>query len=184
MAGSLNKVSLIGNLGADPEIRDIAGGSRVANFSIATTETWKKDGEKKERTEWHRVVVWNDGLVDVIEKYVGKGDKVYIEGELQTRKWWKRGDDETPENARYSTEVVLTGFGGKLVMLNTKGGGASDQNDNASRPGNSGDYGKAKGGERPPVSSGKGGESGFGRSPQGGSSRLDDDIPFAPEWRG
>lgn len=172
MAGSLNKVTLIGNLGGDPEIRDVAGGSRVANFSIATTESWrdKQSGEKKERTEWHRVVVWNDGLVDVIEKYISKGDKIYIEGELQTRKWYRRGDEETQENARYSTEVVLTGFGGKLVMLNTKGGGTSDPNDNSSRPGNGGgDYRQARDGE--------GGKS-FGRTGGQQTSHLDDDIPF------
>lgn len=134
MAGSLNRVTLIGNLGADPEIRK-AGDDRVANFRIATSESWKdkNSGEKKERTEWHSIVVWNDGLVGVIEKYCSKGSKVYVEGELQTRKWEKDGVD------RYSTEVVLTGFNGKLVLLGNGGGGSrqSDPNDNASRPGGS-----------------------------------------------
>ncbi|MDK2769941.1 MAG: single-stranded DNA-binding protein [Sphingomonas sp.] len=172
MAGSLNRATVIGHLGGDPEIRDVSGGSRVANFSVATTESWTaKDGEKRERTEWHRVVIWNDKLVDVVEKYVKKGDKVLIEGEMQTEKWFKRGDEETQENARYTTKIVLTGFNGRLIMLGSPGGGAArDPNDNASRPGNS----SAKSGERAPVSSGSGGERGFG----GGSSRLDDDIPF------
>lgn len=147
MAGSLNRVSLIGNCGADPEIRSVGDG-RVANLRIATSESWKdkNTGEKKERTEWHSVVVWNDGLVGVIEKYVSKGSKVYVEGELQTRKWQdKDGKD------RYSTEVVLTGFGGKLVLLGDGGGGRqSDPNDNASRA----------------------------QSGGGGSRDLDDEIPF------
>ena len=164
MAGSLNRASIIGHLGGDPEIRDVSGGSRVANFSVATTESWMKDGEKRERTEWHRVVIWNDKLVDVVEKYVKKGDKVLIEGEMQTEKWFKRGDEETQENARYTTKIVLTGFNGKLLMLGSPGAGpARDPNDNASRPGNS-----SQGSSRAPA----GGAAG------GGSSRLDDDIPF------
>lgn len=149
MAGSLNKACILGNVGGDPEIKDLAGGSRVANFSIATSQTWKdKDGNKQERTEWHRVVCWNDGLVDVIEKYVKKGSKVYIEGEIQTRQWYRRGDEETKENARYSTEIVMTGFGCTLLLCGDGGGGqARDTNGNASRPGNGGDYRKARDGE-------------------------------------
>lgn len=135
MAGYLNKVTIIGNVGQDPEFRDVTTSQRVANLSIATTETWKdkNSGEKKERTEWHRVVVWNDGLVSVIEKYVKKGTKIYVEGQLQTRKWKDKEDKD-----RYSTEVVLTGFDAKLILLGEGGGGrgASDPNDNASRPGN------------------------------------------------
>lgn len=153
MAGSLNRAQLIGNLGRDPEIRDVAGGTRVANFSVATSESWKDKatGEKKERTEWHRIVVWNDGLVNIIEKYVKKGSKIYVEGEIQTRKWFKKGDAEADENARYSTEIVLTGFNGTIKLLGDGGGGSrqSDPNDNASRPGNS-----------------------------GGGTALDDEIPF------
>jgi single-strand DNA-binding protein len=153
MAGSLNKVMLIGNLGADPEIRNTQNGSKVATFSIATSESWKdkNTGEKKERTEWHRVVVWNEGLVGIVEKYVHKGDKIYVEGELQTRKWQ---DQEGKD--RYSTEVVLTGFNGTLTMLSSGGGGVSDPNDNASRARNSG-------GDRPT---------------QSGQLPPDDDIPF------
>lgn len=135
MAGSLNKVTLIGNLGADPEIKTLNDGKRVANFSLATSENWrdKASGERQERTEWHRCVVWNDGLIGVIEQYAKKGDKLYIEGELQTRKWQDQDGKD-----RYSTEVVLTGFRATLLLLGNGGGGgrASDPNDNASRPGN------------------------------------------------
>ena len=121
MAGSLNRVQLIGNCGADPEIRSVNGGSKVANFRIATSESWKdkNTGEKKERTEWHSIVVWNDGLVGVIEKYVKKGSKVMVEGQLQTRKWEKDGVE------RYTTEVVLQGFGGSLLLLGDSGGGGN-----------------------------------------------------------
>ncbi|CAA2140406.1 single-stranded DNA-binding protein [Hyphomicrobium sp. ghe19] len=133
MAGYLNKVQIIGNVGQDPDFRDVSTSQRVANLSIATTESWKDKatGEKKERTEWHRVTVWNDGLVSVIEKYVKKGSKIFVEGALQTRKWKdKEGND------RYTTEVNLTGFDAKLILLGDNGGGRgmSDANDNASRP--------------------------------------------------
>jgi single-strand DNA-binding protein len=121
---SLNEVNLIGNLGADPEVRD-AGSSRVANLRIATSESWteKSTGERKERVDWHSVVVWGDGLVGVVEKYLHKGSKVYVSGKLQTRKWTdKDGQD------RYSTEVVLQGFDAKLIMLDGKqAGGESYQ---------------------------------------------------------
>jgi single-strand DNA-binding protein len=172
VAGSLNKACILGNVGGDPEVRDIAGGKRVANFSVATSESWKNDkGEKQERTEWHRVVCWNDGLVDVIEKYVKKGSKVYIEGEMQTRKWWKRGDEETAENARYSTEVVMTGFNTKLLLCGDSGGGqARDTSGNADRPGNgAGGYKNA----REDTSRGSGYAQG-----EAGNRGLDDDIPF------
>lgn len=114
MAGSVNKVVLLGNVGRDPEIRSLNNGSRVANLSVATSETWrdKQSGERKERTEWHRVTVWGDGLVGVIEKYVSKGSRIYLEGELQTRKWQDQSGAD-----RYSTEVVLNGLGSKLVLL-------------------------------------------------------------------
>lgn len=140
MAGSLNKVMLIGNLGADPEVKNLASGQAVANMSIATSNSWKDkaSGEKREVTQWHRVVVWNDGLVSVIEKYVKKGSKVYVEGELQTRKWQDQDGKD-----RYATEVVLSGFDAKLVLLGDNGGGSrqSDPNQNASRPGNAGGAG-------------------------------------------
>lgn len=119
MSGSLNKCILIGNVGRDPEIRDMQNGKRVANLSIATSETWKDKatGEKREKTEWHRVVAFSDGLVRVIEQYVHKGSKVYVEGALQTRKWTDKDGIE-----KYSTEIVLQGYNGKLVLLGDKKG--------------------------------------------------------------
>ena len=120
MAGSLNKVMLIGNLGRDPEIRTFQNGGKVANFSIATSETWrdKNSGERQERTQWHNIAVFNEGLIRVIEQYVKKGSKVFVEGQLETRKWQdQQGQD------RYTTEVVLRGFGGTLTMLDGRQGG-------------------------------------------------------------
>jgi single-strand DNA-binding protein len=122
MAGSVNKVILIGNLGADPEIRRTQDGRPIANLRVATSESWrdKATGERKERTEWHRVVIFNEGLCRIVEQYLKKGSKVYLEGQLQTRKWQdKDGQD------RYSTEVVLQGFNSQLTMLDTRGGGGS-----------------------------------------------------------
>lgn len=170
MAGSLNKVTLIGNVGNDPEVRNLNSGNAVANLSLATSESWKdkQSGEKKEVTQWHRLVVWNDGLISVIEKYVKKGSKIYVEGQLQTRKYEKDGVDH------YTTEVVLTGFDAKLILLGESGGGGSrDQNDNVSRPGNQRGYGEQSGrGERETQSSGR-------QDPRGNMQRdMDDDIPF------
>jgi len=126
MAGSVNKVILVGNVGNDPEIRSFNNGGKVANFSLATSENWKdkQTGERKEKTEWHRVAVFNDGLVGVIERYVKKGSKLYIEGKLQTRKWTDNAGIE-----KYSTEVVLQGFGSTLTMLDSRneGGGGYNQ---------------------------------------------------------
>tara|TARA_B100000678_G_C18180561_1_gene490997 strand:+ start:573 stop:1019 length:447 start_codon:yes stop_codon:yes gene_type:complete len=122
MAGSLNKVMLIGNLGADPEIRSFQNGGKVANLRLATTERWKKDGQQQERTEWHTVAVFSEGLVSVCERFLRKGSKVYIEGKLRTRKWQdQQGQD------RYSTEVVLQGFDGTLTMLDGAQGGSQGQ---------------------------------------------------------
>lgn len=120
MAGSLNKVMLIGNLGRDPEIRGFANGGRVANLRIATSESWrdKQTGERKERTEWHAVAIHADGLVGIAEKYLRKGSKVYVEGQLETRKWQDQSGAD-----RYSTEVVLRPFSGKLEMLDSAGDG-------------------------------------------------------------
>lgn len=127
MAGSLNKVMLIGNLGKDPEVRNLPNGGKVVNFSIATSESWKdkQTGERKEKTEWHNIVIFGEGLVKVAETYLKKGSKVYLEGQLQTRKWQdKEGKD------RYSTEVILQGFSASLTMLDGKptgdSGGQSD----------------------------------------------------------
>jgi len=125
MAGSVNKVILVGNLGKDPEIRTFGNGGKVANFSVATSESWrdKQSGERKEKTEWTNVAIFNDGLVGIVEKYVKKGSKVYVEGKLQTRKWQDRDG-----NDRYTTEVVLQGYGGQLTLLdsrNSQGGGGN-----------------------------------------------------------
>ena len=122
MAGSVNKVILIGNLGADPEIRSFQNGGRVANLRIATSENWKdkNTGERREKTEWHSVAIFSDGLIGVVERYVKKGSKVYIEGKLQTRKW-----QDQSGNDRYSTEVVIQGMGGTLTMLDSASGGSS-----------------------------------------------------------
>lgn len=159
MAGSVNKVILVGNLGADPEIRRTQDGRPIANLRIATSESWrdKNTGERKEKTEWHRVVVFNEGLCKVIEQYVKKGSKVYIEGALQTRKWTDQSGQE-----RYSTEVVLQGFNSTLTMLDGRSGGGSG--------GGGGDYG----GSDDYGSSSSGGGGGRGNF----SQDLDDEIPF------
>jgi len=165
MAGSVNKVILVGNLGRDPEIRTTQGGTRVANLSVATSETWRDraSGERKERTEWHRVVIFNDRLVDVVEKYLKKGSKVYLEGALQTRKWTDNSGQE-----RYSTEVVLQNFRGELTMLDGRSGGGG---------GESGGFEPDEGGYS--GGGGSSGGSGGGGPPRRGPSQdLDDEIPF------
>ena len=169
MAGSVNKVILVGNLGADPEIRSLNSGDRVANLRIATSETWrdKSSGERKEKTEWHRVVIFNDNLVRVAEQYLRKGSTVYIEGSLQTRKWTDQSGQE-----KYSTEVVLQKFRGELTMLGGRGdsdGGGRD----------SGDYGGGYSGGGGGFSSGGGRSGGGGSGPREDfSADLDDEIPF------
>lgn len=124
MAGSLNKVTLIGNLGRDPEIRTTGEGKEIANFSLATTETWKDriTGEKKEKTEWHRVVIFNEGLVSIVKNYVKKGSKLFIEGSLHTRKWNDNSGQE-----KYTTEVVLQNFNSQLILLDSKGSSSNIQ---------------------------------------------------------
>jgi len=166
MAGSVNKVILIGNLGADPEIRTLNSGDRVANLRIATSETWRdrQSGERKERTEWHRVVIFNDNLVKVVENYVKKGSKVYVEGQLQTRKW-----QDKDGNDRYTTEIVLQRFRGELTLLDSRGGGEGrDSFPEEGAPRSSG-FNRAATSERRPALSGGGG---------GGAGEIDDDIPF------
>ncbi|MDC0348966.1 single-stranded DNA-binding protein [Alphaproteobacteria bacterium] len=118
MSGSINKVILVGNLGKDPEIRHMSDGTKIANFSVATSETWKDrtTGERKERTEWHRVVIFNERLSEIVEKYVKKGSKLYLEGQLQTRKWTDNNGQD-----RYSTEIVLSKFKGELTLLDSRG---------------------------------------------------------------
>jgi single-strand DNA-binding protein len=183
MAGSVNKVILIGNVGADPEIRRTQDGRPIANLRIATSESWRdrNSGERKEKTEWHTVVVFNEGLCKVIEQYVKKGAKLYIEGALQTRKW----QDQTG-NDRYSTEVVLQGFNSTLTMLDGRGegGGQGSYGGGGGRAsGGGGDFGGGDDYDRPSSGGGsRGGQSGGpsgGQSGGGGFSRdLDDDIPF------
>jgi single-strand DNA-binding protein len=168
MAGSVNKVILIGNLGRDPEVRSFQNGGKVCNLRIATSETWKdkNTGERREKTEWHSVAIFNEGLVRVCEQYLRKGSKVYLEGQLQTRKW----QDQSGQD-KYSTEVVLQGFGGTLTMLDGRDGGG----------GGGSSYGGGQGGgyDSGSQDSGYGGGSQGGSQGGGSSSRdLDDEIPF------
>ena len=165
MAGSVNKVILVGNLGADPEIRRLNSGDPVVNIRIATSESWrdKNSGERKEKTEWHNVVIFNDNLAKVAEQYLKKGMKVYVEGQLQTRKW----QDQTGAD-KYTTEVVLQKFRGELTMLDGRSGGGAGESDDAG----GGGFGDSSGG-------GSSGPSRMGRAPAGaGGGDLDDDIPF------
>jgi single-strand DNA-binding protein len=161
MAGSVNKVILIGNLGADPEVRRLQDGRPVANLRIATSESWrdKATGERKEKTEWHRVVIFNEGLAKIAEQYLKKGAKVYIEGQLQTRKWTDQQGVE-----KYSTEVVLQGFNAALTMLDRAGGGSGGDFGG----GNDNDFGASRPAARQPAMAGGGGKRGD----------LDDEIPF------
>jgi single-strand DNA-binding protein len=176
MAGSVNKVILIGNLGADPEVKSFQNGGRIANLRIATSENWKdkNTGERKERTEWHTVVLNSDGLVGVAERYLRKGSKVYIEGQLRTRKW-----QDASGNDRYSTEVSVGGMGGVLTMLDGAPGGGQG--------GGGGGGGGFGGGQRSGGDDFGGGQrsggGGFGGGSGGGAAGgfaddLDDDIPF------
>ena len=153
MAGSVNKVILVGNLGKDPEVRRMTSGEPVVNLSVATSETWKdkSSGEKKEKTEWHRVVIFNKNLADVAEKYLKKGAKVYVEGQLQTRKWTDKDGAE-----KYSTEIVLNRFNGTMVMLDGRSGGGGG--------GDGGFGGGGRGTNEAPAS--------FQRD------EMDDEIPF------
>jgi single-strand DNA-binding protein len=160
MAGSVNKVILVGNLGADPEVRTLPSGNKVVNLSVATSDNWrdKNSGERKEKTEWHRVVIFSEGLAKVAEQYLRKGSKVYLEGQIQTRKWTDQSGQE-----RYSTEVVLQNFRGELVLLDSREGGGGgrgafneDFDDAASAP--------ARSQSRP--------------QPAAFDTDLDDDVPF------
>jgi single-strand DNA-binding protein len=165
MAGSVNKVILIGNLGADPEIRRTQDGRPIANLRVATSESWrdKATGERKEKTEWHRVVIFNEGLCKIAEQYLKKGAKVYLEGALQTRKW----QDQSGQD-RYSTEVVLQGFNSQLTMLDRAGGGGGG-GDFGSDESSGGDFGSSgPSAPRKPAMAGAGGKGGD----------LDDEIPF------
>jgi single-strand DNA-binding protein len=170
MAGSVNKVILVGNLGADPEVRRLGNGEPVVNLRIATSETWrdKQSGERKEKTEWHSVVIFNENIAKVAEQYLKKGSKVYLEGQLQTRKW----QDKTGAD-RYSTEIVLQRYRGEMTLLDgrSEGGGMGGGREGGAmedRSGGGGDFGRSAPMERRPAMAGGG-----GRAPD-----LDDDIPF------
>ena len=170
MAGSVNKVILVGNIGKDPEIRSTQSGGKIANLTLATSETWndKASGERKEKTEWHRVVVFNDRLVDVVERFVKKGRKLYVEGSLQTRKWTDQSGQE-----KYTTEVVVDRFRGDITLLDTNRGGDEG--------GDSGGYAPRQPAARAPARGGSGGGGAPSWEPNrggGGGGDLDDDIPF------
>ncbi|WP_066560705.1 single-stranded DNA-binding protein [Croceicoccus bisphenolivorans] len=184
MAGSLNKVMLIGNLGADPEIKSFQNGGRIANLRIATSESWKdrQTGERKERTEWHSVVINSEGLVGVVERFLRKGSKVYIEGQLRTRKWQDQNG-----NDRYTTEISVGGMGGVMTMLDgaqggNRGGGGGDWGGGQSSGSGSGggwnQGGGSSGGSSGGWNQGGGSSGGSGGSSGGGYDDLDDDIPF------
>jgi single-strand DNA-binding protein len=174
MAGSVNKVILVGNLGADPEVRNLPSGGKVVNLSIATSENWKdkNTGERREKTEWHRVVIFSEGLARVAESYLKKGSKVYIEGQLQTRKWQDQSGAD-----KYSTEIVLQGFNSNMTLLDGRGEGESTGGDSGGFRGtrqseggynSGGNGGNAGGGARRPASN----------APAFESGGMDDDIPF------
>ena len=167
MAGSVNKVILIGNLGADPEVKSFQNGGRIANLRIATSESWKdrQTGERRERTEWHSISVQSDGLVGVVERFLRKGSKIYVEGQLRTRKW-----QDQQGNDRYTTEVAVGGMGGKITMLDSAGEGQGGGRSNGGGRGNQGGNGWGSQGGSSDWGSGGGG-GGFGDD-------LDDDIPF------
>jgi single-strand DNA-binding protein len=178
MAGGINKVIIVGNLGKDPEVRTFNNGGKVCNFSVATSESWKdrQTGERKEKTEWHNISIYNEGLAGVAEKYLRKGSKVYLEGKLQTRKW-----QDQSGNDRYSTDIVLQGFDAKMEMLDSRQGGGQGGGSNDGWGG--GAQGGGSGG-----SQGGGSNDGWGNTGSGGSgggqgggafdADLDDDVPF------
>jgi len=173
VAGSVNKVILVGNLGKDPEVRTTQDGTKIVSMTLATSESWtdRTSGEKKERTEWHRVVVFNDRIADFAERFCRKGGKVYIEGALQTRKWTDQSGQE-----KFTTEVVLGKFRGELVLLSSANGGES---------GGGASQGQARGqqqtGGRSGATQGRGGPQ--WEAPEGGGGDLDDEIPFGPCWQ-
>ncbi len=172
MAGSVNKVILVGNLGADPEARSLNNGGEVVNLRIATSETWKdQSGQRQERTEWHRVVIFNENLGRVAKQYLRKGSKVYLEGQLQTRKWTDQSGAD-----KFSTEIVLQKFRGEMVLLDSRGSGGGGDfggGDDYSSSGGGGSFGggQARGGGGAKPSGGFGGGAPF-------DSDLDDDVPF------
>ncbi len=170
MSGSVNKVTLVGNLGRDPEVRYATSGSKIVNLSVATSERWKDKttGEPKEKTEWHRVVVFNERLADVCERYLRRGSKVYLEGALQTRKWTDQSGMD-----KYTTEVVLQRFRGELVMLEGRGGGASAE---GGMPGQETSFSPPSG--APAVAASAPGAAVGQSAPQGAPADFEDEIPF------
>ncbi|SNR39788.1 single-stranded DNA-binding protein [Puniceibacterium sediminis] len=176
MAGSVNKVILIGNLGADPEVRTFQNGGKVCNLRIATSENWKdrNTGERKERTEWHTVAIFSEPLAKIAEQYLKKGSKVYLEGQLETRKW----QDQSGQD-RYSTEVVLRPFRSELTLLDSRGGGGAGGGDYGGSSGGGYSGGSGGGGGYEDSRGGGGGYSGGGSGPSRAPSRdIDDEIPF------
>ncbi|MEI6987113.1 MAG: single-stranded DNA-binding protein [Rhodospirillaceae bacterium] len=177
MASSVNKVILIGNVGKDPEIRSFQNGGRSANFTLATSETWKDkaSGERREKTEWHRIVVFNEGLIGIIERYVKKGTKLYVEGAIETRKWTDQGGQE-----KYTTEVVLKQYRGELALLDSRGdGGGRGDSGGRGESGDAGGYGSGGGsGGSSSSSSGGGGGGSRSQAPARPRDDIDDDIPF------
>ena len=169
MAGSVNKVILVGNLGRDPEVKSMQDGRSMVNMSVATSDTWRdrQSGERKERTEWHRVVIFNEKLAEVAQKFVRKGSKVYVEGQLSTRKWTDQSGQE-----RYTTEVVIPRFGGALTMLDGRSGGGEGGG------GAAGGMDDDMGGAAPMSGGGSSGGGGGRPAARGGKGELDDDIPF------
>jgi single-strand DNA-binding protein len=172
MAGSVNKVILVGNLGRDPEVKSMQDGRSLVNMSVATSETWRdrNSGERKERTEWHRVVIFNDKLAEVAQKFLKKGAKIYLEGQLTTRKWTDQSGQE-----RYTTEVVIPRFGGSLTMLDGRSGGGEGGGGGG---GMDDDYGGGGGGMSGGGGGGASSGGGGGRAAPRGKAELDDDIPF------
>jgi single-strand DNA-binding protein len=184
MAGSVNKVILIGNLGKDPEVRSMQSGGKVCNLSVATSESWKDkmSGERKDRTEWHRVVIFNENLISVAERFLKKGSKVYLEGQIETRKWTDQAGAE-----KYSTEIVLRPFRGELTLLDSRegGGGGGGYGGGGEYGGGGGGYGGGSGGSgggRGSSGGGGGSGGGYGGGGPGGFTPsgpdLDDEIPF------
>jgi single-strand DNA-binding protein len=172
MAGSVNKVILVGNLGKDPESRTSQSGQKIVNFTLATSDNWtdKMSGEKKERTEWHRVVIFNERVGEIAEKYLKKGRKVYVEGELRTRKWTDQSGQE-----KYTTEVVIDAFRGTLQLIDSNRG---DEGSSYSGGSESGGYRAGGGASRPAAARAPAGGGGSGPSWEPASGDLDDEIPF------
>ncbi len=164
MSGSVNKVILVGNLGKDPEVRRLNSGEQVVNLSLATSETWrdKTTGERREKTEWHRVVIFNENIGKVVEQYCKKGSKIYIEGQLQTRKWTDQSGVE-----KYSTEVVLQRYRGELTLLDSRGGGAGGESFERDERAPAPSFGRSSPVEKRPA-----------LATSGGEGPIDDDIPF------